>query len=61
MIITLILKLYARQDVESRVFLSKRGSEIERRTMTGDLLVLRTMQWFPVKTKSVGVEVTYKS
>lgn len=29
MIITLIPKLYAREDVESRVFMSKRGSEIE--------------------------------
>lgn len=28
--------------------------------MTGDLLVSRTMQWFPVKTKGVGGEVTYK-
>lgn len=34
MIITLILKLYAREDVVSRVLLSKRGREIESKNDT---------------------------
>lgn len=52
MIITLILKLYAREDVESRVLLGNRGREIESKNDTWDLLVFEDHAMVPREDES---------